>query len=135
MRAARTPPEPAPITNRSVSKSLIGYSKLGRSSKPGRSEVVALLLHLGAKAVHHLLGDARAPLLLHEGEGRVEHLRLLHQHLLPERRLEEGHELFELSIAEARRVLPRRLGHELAGLRAIFGAQLRAHLIEVLREL
>src|SRR4051794_28103441 len=117
MRAARTPPEPPPMTNRSVSKSLIARRVLPL----GPLEIVPLLLHLGAEAVHHFFRDTRTP-LLHETESRIEHLRLLHQHLLPERRLEERHQLLQLGVAEARSVLPRRLVHQFGGARRIFGA-------------
>src|SRR6187455_900763 len=126
MRAARTPPEPPPITKRSVSKSAI--------RSPARLEIVALLLHLGAEAIHHLLADLLAP-LLDVVERLVEHLRLDIGHLLAERRLVEHEYVFQLLLAEAVRILPRRIGHQLVALSGEFGAQLAGDVIEIFGEL
>src|SRR3954451_7546809 len=102
MRAARTPPEPPPMTKRSVSKSaMTGVLRL---------EIVAFLLHLGAKAVHHILTDALTP-LLNIVEGFVEHLWLDRNHLFAEGRFVERQHVFEFLLAESIGVELCRLGH------------------------
>src|SRR5581483_10260041 len=89
-RAARTPPEPAPITNKSTS-SLI--------PSPGASavrlEIVALLLHLRAHAVHHLFGELIGP-LLDPAEAVVENPGFLLDDLPSERGAVEGERVLEL---------------------------------------
>src|SRR4051812_31587751 len=100
MRAARTPPEPPPMTNRSTSKSAI-VSPPGRwsdrppASYPPRLHILAALVHLGAEHLVDVLGEARGP-FLHELRARQDRLRLLHQQLLADRRLVEGDDVLQL---------------------------------------
>src|ERR1700683_2997699 len=86
MRAARTPPEPPPMTNRSTSKSDMLH-------------IVSALLHFGAHAVHDVHRQIIRPC------GGAAHrvfdsLRLLEHHLLANRRLVERQNLFQLGLGE-----------------------------------
>src|SRR5947208_6333530 len=94
--AARTPPDPAPITKRSTSV-IQAPSRIGR-----RSEIVALLLHLGAHPAHHLFGELVGP-LLDAAETVVEEFRLLIDDLAAQRRLVEGERVLELLLGEGLR--------------------------------
>src|SRR5215470_11124430 len=84
MRAARTPPEPAPITNRSTSKSLIAGSP-----SVARSERVSALSHLGAQALQRLFVQLHRP-ILRRRHGLFDEVRLFGLQLLAERRFVEG---------------------------------------------
>src|SRR5476651_1630015 len=128
MRAARTPPEPPPITNRSVSKSLIAE----RRGRVAGSEVVALFLHLGAEAIHHLLAEPRRELLLNKAERFFEHLRLGSEHFLANRRFEECHQVLQLRLAEASRIAVRSLRDDFIAPHRKFSAQLRRDVVQVL---
>src|SRR3954452_16779367 len=127
MRAARTPPEPPPITKRSVSNSAMGFA--GRGLK-----IVALLFHLGAEAVHHFLANARRP-LLHESKSLIEDHRLSFQHFLAERCLVEREHVLQLSFGESDCIESARLSNQLDAARGKFISQLRADVVEVLGEL
>src|SRR5580700_4095026 len=76
MRAARTPPEPPPMTNRSTSWSAM-------------LEIVPALLHFRTHLGHDFLGKVVAP-FPGIGHAFVEGLRFLGQHLLAGGRLIEG---------------------------------------------
>src|SRR5947209_6061150 len=127
MRAARTPPEPPPMTKRSVSKSaMVDVTRV--------LQVVTLLLHLGAEAVHHFLTHARRP-LLHIVKGLVEHERILDDNLPAERRLVEREHVLQLLLAETLGIEFRCFVHEFVPARAELSAQLRADIIKVLGEM
>src|SRR6202035_3216002 len=86
MRAARTPPEPPPMTNRSTSKSDMLH-------------IVSALLHFGAHAVHDIDRQIVRP------RGGATHrvfdsLRLFDDHLLADRRLVERQNLLQLGLGE-----------------------------------
>src|ERR1700733_6623066 len=86
MRAAPTPPEPPPMTNRSTSKSDMLH-------------IVSALLHFGAHAVHHVDRQIVSPF------GGAVHrvfdgLRLLDDHLLADRRLVERQNLLQLGLGK-----------------------------------
>src|SRR5690348_9884689 len=87
MRAARTPPEPAPMTKRSTSSPAM-LRPASRLS-PRRSDRVTLLLHLFANASDDLLGKLRAP-LARGGKALLQHLGKLRNQLLAGRRVVEG---------------------------------------------
>src|SRR4051812_29072631 len=125
IRAARTPPEPPPMTNRSVSKSAMMV-------RGAALKIMALLLHLGAEAVHHFLADARPPLLLHEIEGLIENPRFALLHLLAERRLVERNQILQLGFGERRRVVFAGLVDDLGAARRELIAQLVRDIVEVL---
>src|ERR1700733_6540713 len=65
IRAARTPPEPPPMTNRSTSKSVTAASCEG-------SEILPLLLHLFMDTLHHVGRQLLGP-RLHRHHELVEH--------------------------------------------------------------
>src|ERR1043165_10043427 len=127
MRAARTPPEPPPITKRSQSKSAM-------TAAQARLEIMALFLHLGAEAIHPLLADLASP-LLNIFERLIEHLRLDTRHLLAQRRLVEGEHVLQFLLGETVGIELRRIAHELVAARRKFGAQLGGNVVEVLGEL
>src|SRR4029077_1179121 len=81
MRAARTPPDPPPMTKRSTSWSAI-------------SEIVSALLHLGAHLGNDVLGKAVAP-LAGVGHAFVDDFRFLDDHLSAERRLIEVQQVLQ----------------------------------------
>src|SRR6201998_1099539 len=85
MRAARTPPEPPPITKRSTSWSAILRITL---------HIVSALFHLGAHTGHDFFGEVVRP-LAGIGHALVKHYRLLGQLLLTERRLVEGQQILQ----------------------------------------
>src|SRR3954453_11507397 len=116
------------MTKRSVSKSAI------RLPTRAPLEIVALLLHLGAEAVHYLLADLLAP-LLDVGKRRIEDLRLDIAHLAAKRRLVERKHVFQLLLAEAFRIELRRVSQQFVAARGVFGSQLGGYVIEVLGEL
>src|SRR5580698_5407198 len=62
MRAARTPPDPAPITNKSTSNAIRSASRDPslRRNAPGL-KVDALLLHLGSRALEDVRRQLFAP--------------------------------------------------------------------------
>src|SRR5262245_3277543 len=86
MRAARTPPEPAPITNRSTSAVMrsarraglrrTGVWRRGERRRRWASQVVALLLHLGAEARQNLVRHLFRP-RLGAGQALVDDGRLV----------------------------------------------------------
>src|SRR6185312_15705992 len=101
MRAARTPPDPAPMTKRSTSRSGICLSQ----PRPRPLDFMASPLHLGAHLRHHLFRQFLRPWIdtLHRF---VKDSRLLLDHFLPKPRLVESEHVFELRFREARRIAP-----------------------------
>src|ERR1700754_4977241 len=95
MRAARTPPEPPPMTKRSTSNSAISSS----SCFPFRSDVLAAFLHLGAELAVDDLGKLLRP-LVHIGHAELDRPRLAGEQLLAERRLVEGDEVLQFLLGE-----------------------------------
>src|SRR3954447_14894838 len=108
MRAARTPPEPPPITNRSTSKSAIGLPGRGR----GRSDLLAALFHLGAELLVARLGKNHPP-LLPIGHAELDCPGLGREQLLAERRLVERGQILQLLLGK---LVGIDLGHALADL-------------------
>src|SRR5215212_3681613 len=98
MRAARTPPDPAPITNRSTSCAAIVRS--ATKSRHWSSQVVAFLLHLGAKPGHDLVSHLFRP-FLGPRQPLVDDGRFLGDELLSNWRLVERDHLFHLGFGEA----------------------------------
>src|ERR1700759_567461 len=107
MRAARTPPEPPPMTNRSTSKSDMLH-------------IVSALLHFGAQLAHDFDGKIVAP-AARIGHAFVERPRLVSQHFLTDRRLVEGENLLEFRLGEMARIKARGRVHDLlpAGLKVL----------------
>src|SRR3954470_19987219 len=96
MRAARTPPEPPPITNRSTSNSAISSSTC---SVVDQLDLLAALAHLGAELRGHGVGEIRGP-LVHGGHAHLDRLGLGRKQLLADRRLVEGDEIRDLLIGK-----------------------------------
>src|SRR3569833_2257105 len=116
MRAARTPPEPPPMTNRSTSKSAISsldFADLDLLSffRP-QSDLLAALAHLGAELGIDGLCENLRP-LLHIGHAHLNRTGLAGKELLAERGLVEGDEILDLLLGELVAV---DLGHALADL-------------------
>src|ERR1700681_3776481 len=88
IRAARTPPDPPPMTNRSVSNSAM--------SAPER---LATLFHFRTKFIVHRFVKALRP-LAHIGHAGLNRLWLLREQLLAERRLVEGDEVFQFLLGK-----------------------------------
>src|ERR1700733_11952922 len=118
IRAARTPPDPPPMTKRSTSKSDMLH-------------IVPALLHLGAHPGHDVDGKIVAP-ASRIGHAFVERLRLLDEHLLAERRLIEGQKALQFGFSEMAGVEARRRVHELAGARLVVSFDIGRDLVEVL---
>src|SRR5262249_5913031 len=120
MRAARTPPDPAPITRRSTSCAAI-TTPADRAAS-GASQIVTPLLHFVAEPCHHLVIDLSRP-----GFGAlqalVDHDRLLGGEFLADRGLIERDELLELGFGELLGIEPRDLVDDLIASRRKFGAQ------------
>src|SRR3954454_23832743 len=95
MRAARTPPEPPPMTNRSTSKSAIGSP----GTRSGRSEILAALFHLDAELFVDRLGKNLPP-LVHIGHAELDRPGLVHEQLLTERRLVKRDQVFQLLLGK-----------------------------------
>src|SRR4051812_25567084 len=100
MRAARTPPDPAPITRKSTS-----WAAISAPARKAASQVVALLLHFLAEARRHLLVDLARP---HFGarQALVDDGRLLGGKFLADRRLVEGEHVPDFSFAELLGIKP-----------------------------
>src|SRR4051812_33559998 len=94
MRAARTPPEPPPMTNRSTSKSAISAP-----AAPARSDVLAALFHLGPELFVDGLGEHLCP-LVHVGHAELDRARLNGEQFRAERGLVEGDEVLQLLLGE-----------------------------------
>src|ERR1700684_1033705 len=119
MRAARTPPEPPPMTNRSTSKSDMLH-------------IVSALLHFSAHAVHDVDRQIVGPF------GGAVHrvfdgLRLLDDHLLADRRLVKGQNLLQLWLGEMGGIGARGAVDHLAGAAVEFLVHLRGDFVDVLR--
>src|SRR5690242_18593206 len=87
-RAARTPPDPAPITNRSTSRSAIVCSSTGPpawNAPVRRSQIVTSFLEFNAHLGNHLFGQLVGP-VLGEFHAAIDNPRLLRKHLLADRR-------------------------------------------------
>src|SRR6185312_7560144 len=100
MRAARTPPEPPPITNRSTSNSAMVSPDRVWSH---RSDLLAALAHLGAEIGIDLFGKPLRP-LGHVSHALLNRLRLGRQQFLPQRRFVEGHQILQFLLGELARV-------------------------------
>ena len=92
MRAARTPPDPPPMTNRSTSKSAMSdFDRL--------SDFLATLAHLGAERTIDGLGELLRPLIHVCHAGPIALGSCVNQ-LLAQRRLVEGDEVLQLLLGE-----------------------------------
>src|SRR5947209_2368089 len=102
MRAARTPPEPPPITNRSTSSAIAALSVvLVFARRPNFSgDRLAALLHLLAELAVHFVTESLAP-VLHVLQAGVDRLRLLGLHLLADGRLVEREHVLEFLLGES----------------------------------
>src|SRR5262245_41852552 len=96
MRAARTPPEPPPMTNRSTSNSVISHLDLVFRQS---SDLLAPLAHFGAELAVDDLREVLRP-AVHIGHAELDCPRLARQQLLAERRLVEGDEVGQLLLGE-----------------------------------
>src|SRR5215471_7805077 len=101
MRAARTPPDPPPITKRSTSCSAI-------------SHVVSALPHLGAHFTHDFLRKLIRPAPRHR-HAFVGRFWFFGDDLLAERRLIERQKLLQLRFGEMARIDTGRVSHKLTG--------------------
>src|SRR5512138_1419549 len=93
MRAARTPPEPPPMTNRSTSNSAMVRVPIWSS------DILTALLHLGAELAVDDFGKLLRP-LVHIGHAELDGAGFVREQLLAERRLVEGHEVLQLLLGE-----------------------------------
>src|SRR6266702_3649926 len=118
MRAARTPPDPPPMTKRSTSCSAM-------------LQIVPALFHLGAHFIDDVLGKIVGPGASH-GHALVQRPRLLVNDLLAKRRLVETQELFQFRLGKVRGIDPRGAVQKLFGPHAVFLFQIGGDLIEVL---
>src|SRR5580704_9723334 len=90
MRAARTPPDPPPMTKRSTS-----YSDM--------SDVVPAFFHFGTHLGHDIDREIVSP-SVGLSQRVIDNLRLFDNHLLANGRLIELQDLLQLRLGEARRV-------------------------------
>src|SRR5262249_47172565 len=126
MRAARTPPEPAPITNKSTSGIPIVFlvSSLDLFSSPS---------HLGAELGNDLVCELVRP-LVHIARALIEDHRLLRDDFAADRRLVERQYVLELLLGELRGVKAGAIVDELGGSRRELGLQLGGHFVEIFRQ-
>src|SRR5262249_33648474 len=96
MRAARTPPEPPPMTKRSTSYSAMAAPPFLREARSDR--LVALLHFLAERLVHDTRKRQRP--LVHVGHAELNGARLGRQQFLAQRRLVEGDEILQLLLGE-----------------------------------
>src|SRR6201996_2640040 len=96
IRAARTPPEPPPMTNRSTSNSAIYYLDLIAKQ---RSDLLAPLAHFGAELAIDDLGEVLGP-AVHIGHAELDCPGLAGEQLLAQRRLVEGDQVDQLLLGE-----------------------------------
>src|SRR6266849_618579 len=89
IRAARTPPEPPPMTNRSTSNSAISHLDLDRRQS---SDLLAPLTHFGAEFAVDEFREVLSP-AVHIGHAERDCPGLARKQLLAERGLVEGHEV------------------------------------------
>src|SRR3981189_895454 len=106
MRAARTPPEPPPMTNRSTSNSAMAtplYSpsprSLRRGAKNERSGFLAALPHLATERGVDGFGKHLRP-LVHIGHRELDGARFAREQFLAERRLVERHQILQFLLGE-----------------------------------
>src|SRR5271170_2113107 len=109
MRAARTPPDPAPMTKKSTSKAMgLTLSAAARERLPASLELDALLLHFLAGADHDVGRQLIAP-------GRGDAGQLLQKDrrdrdiILARRAFEEGRDVGQLFLGHFRSEQRRRL--------------------------
>src|ERR1700730_9906160 len=111
MRAARTPPEPAPMTKRSTSWSAISCYRpifpkpVGRRSNRHWSKGVAFFLQFLAHLCHHLVGERVRP-ILREFQTVIDDLWLLDDQLFSGRRFVECEQFLELLFGKVNRINP-----------------------------
>src|ERR1700730_13819868 len=118
MRAARTPPEPPPMTNRSTSNSVISTPNISPPgsknllltrfldanrdplrSKTLSSDLLAAFAHLGAELGVDDFGETLRP-LVHIGHRKLNCLGLGGPKFLAERRFVEGHEVLQFLLGK-----------------------------------
>src|SRR5437868_4362076 len=124
MRAARTPPEPAPITNRSTSGIPIVWLDLGLDLFSSPS-------HLGAELGDNFVRELVRPLVDVAG-ALIEDHRLLADDLAADRRLVERQHILELLLGEPRGIKAGAVVEQLGGSRSELGLQLGCHFVEIL---
>src|SRR5947209_4832961 len=105
MRAARTPPEPAPMTNRSTSSDMVfSLPRPIPGQEPERlHKALAALLHLGAELGVDF-GRKRARPVVRGLHGFLQRLGFFGNELLPERRFVERQRVLEFLLGEMRGV-------------------------------
>src|SRR5215468_5998946 len=126
MRAARTPPEPAPITNSSTSGIPIVCSVLSL-------DLFSSLPHLGAELGDDFVGELVRPLVDVAG-ALIEDHRLLRNDLAADRRLVERQHVLKLLLGEPRGIEARTVVDELGSSRRELGLQLGCHFVEILAQ-
>src|SRR5215475_11057660 len=126
IRAARTPPEPAPITNRSTSGIPIVCSVLSL-------DLFSSFPHLGAELGDDLVHELVRPLVDVAG-ALIEDQRLLRDDLAADRRLVECQHVLELLLGELRRIKARAIVEQLRGSRRELSLQLGRHFVEILAQ-
>src|SRR4051812_37670728 len=99
MRAARTPPDPAPITKRSTSRSAIHLIQSAPRIAP-RLNFVAAFFHFGAHLVDDLCREFLCP-TRRRSHALVRDQGLLKKQLVAERRFIKGECVLELLLREA----------------------------------
>src|SRR3954468_19027120 len=123
MRAARTPPEPAPITNRST-------SGIPRVRLLLSLDLFSSLPHLSAELGDDFIRELVSP-LVDVASALIEDRRLLRDDLAADRRLVERQHVFELLLGEPRGVKARAVVEQLGGSRRELGLQLGCHFVEI----
>src|SRR5437660_6229540 len=99
MRAARTPPDPAPMTKRSTSRSAIHPIQSAAADRP-RSNFVAAFFHFGAHLADDLFRELLCP-TRRRSHALVRDQGLLKKQLVAERRFIKGEYVLELLLREA----------------------------------
>src|SRR5260370_14553880 len=118
MRAARTPPDPPPMTKRSTSCSAM-------------LQIVSALFHLGAHFVDDVLGKIVRPGAGH-GHALLHGLWFLVNNFLAKRRLIETQELLQFRLGKVSGIDPRGAVQKLFRPRVVLPFQIGGDLIEVL---
>src|SRR5215475_2047181 len=96
IRAARTPPEPPPMTNRSTSNSAIFHlDPIWKQSL----DLLAPLAHFGAELAVHGLGKVLGP-LVHIGHAELNRPGFAGEQFRAQRRLVEGDEVDQFLLGE-----------------------------------
>src|SRR5665647_1808587 len=134
MRAARTPPEPAPMTNKSTSLSAIARYRpvmktaAWRLNKRG-SKRMPSFLQLFAHLRNHFVGQGVRP-ILRESQAGVGNFRLFGEHFFAQRRFIEREQVLEFLLGKTRRIEARYLIAEFVEARRQIGAHLLGDLVE-----